>query len=275
MLLGVAQANGATVDAALDAGAALEILHNYSLVHDDIEDRDELRHGRPTLWATYGIAQAINAGDAMCALSFLALARAKAHHDPARVLEMIEVLHRAHARMCHGQALDLRFEREAHVDLESYSTMIACKTAALFGAACELGAHCAGADTAAIAAYRDVGIAYGNAFQVYDDVLGIWAGTDATGKMTGVDISRRKWTFPVVWALAQPPSEARTLVADAYGRVEPIDPQEVPRVVAALDELGAREAARRTVAEHLRLVERHPQGGVRELLLGSLDPALV
>lgn len=268
----VAQAEGADVDAALDAAVAIEAIHNYSLIHDDIEDRDELRHGRPTLWVWAGVPQALNAGDALCALSFLALTNAGAHHVPSRVVRMVHALHRAQLTMCDGQSLDLQFEREAHVDLAAYTTMIAGKTAALFAAAGELGAICAGADDA-IADYRALGSAYGLAFQIADDVLGIWADADATGKQRGIDIARRKWTYPVAWALSGPESAARTVVAQAYGRGEPLGEEDVARVVDALEGLGAREAARRASAEHLARIERHPHGGVRDFLLRGDFPA--
>jgi len=267
-----AQAEGGEIDAALDAAVAIEMVHNYSLIHDDIEDRDELRHGRPTLWARSGVPQALNAGDALCALAFLALANAGAHHTPGRVVRMIHALHRAHLTMCDGQSLDLQFEREAHVDLAAYTTMIAGKTAAIFAAAGELGALCAGADDA-VGSYRALGSAYGLAFQIADDVHGIWTDEDATGKQRGVDIARRKWTYPVAWALSGPASAARTVVAEAYGRGEPLEQAEVDRVVDALDGLGAREAARRASAEHLALIERHPKGGVRDFLLRGDFPA--
>ena len=267
-----AQTEGGEIDAALDAAVAIEMVHNYSLIHDDIEDRDELRHGRPTLWSRSGVPQALNAGDALCALAFLALANGGAHHTPSRVVRMIHALHRAHLTMCDGQSLDLQFEREAHVDLAAYTTMIAGKTAAIFAAAGELGALSAGADDA-VATYRALGNAYGLAFQIADDVHGIWADEGATGKMRGVDIARRKWTYPVAWALSGPASAARTVVAEAYGRGEPLEQAEVDRVVDALDGLGAREAARRASAEHLALIERHPKGGVRDFLLRGDFPA--
>lgn len=262
MLARIARDLGASEEDALDAAAAIEILHNYSLVHDDIEDRDELRHGRKTLWSIYGMSQAINAGDAMCALSFLTLARAEARHPAERVTEMVRVLHRAHLTMCEGQALDISFETASSVDVQSYCRMIAGKTAALFGAACELGALCARADAAAAAQCRAAGIAFGMAFQIRDDVQGIWGDAAATGKTAANDVARRKWTFPVVWALGGPPSAARTAVADAYGRGGAIEPAEVLRVVAALGELGAREAADGAAAEHLRVIERSAQTGV-------------
>lgn len=271
MVMRVAQSHGADLEDALDAAVAVEILHNYSLVHDDIEDRDELRHGRQTLWARDGVAQAINTGDAMCALSFLALAAAKERHDAQRVVNMIEVLHEAHRVMCNGQSLDLRFESASNVALDEYETMIAGKTGALFAASCVLGALGARCDEATIAGYDALGRAYGKIFQIRDDVLGIWADSAATGKMVAHDIARRKWSYPVVWALGGPASTARDAVARAYALGRELDDAEVARVVAALDALGAQEAARRAVAEPMALVERHPNRALREYLLGTLE----
>ena len=270
LLMTVAQAEGGETRAALDAAAAIEILHNYSLVHDDIEDHDELRHGRKTLWAVYGIPQALNAGDAMCALSFLVLMNARGHHRDERVLAMVHALNDAHSTMCDGQSLDLAFERRAHVSLPEYREMIAAKTAALFGASSELGALCAPCDTATVRAYREIGIAYGLAFQIQDDLMGIWAPESATGKVSGNDIARRKWTFPVVWALQQPDSAARACIAQAYAAGGALDAAVVERVIDALNALGAQEAARAAMAEHVGLVERHPVQSVRDLLLSTL-----
>jgi geranylgeranyl diphosphate synthase type I len=271
MVMRVAGGEGAALESAVDAAVAVEIFHNYSLVHDDIEDRDELRHGRRTLWSAYGVGQAINAGDAMCALSFLSLEHAAELLDARRVLQMIALLHEAHAVMCEGQSLDLRFESEMLVGLEAYHRMIECKTAQLFDASCRLGAHAAGCGEETIAGYGDVGRAYGMAFQIRDDVSGIWSSVDETGKITGVDVARRKWTFPVVWAIAQPRSPARDAVAHAYALGRPLETAEVERVVVALEELGAREAARGAAAEHLAVIERHRNSEFRDFLLHSLD----
>jgi geranylgeranyl diphosphate synthase type I len=271
LLLQVAQSEGADLEHALDAAAAIEILHNYSLVHDDIEDCDELRHGRRTLWSVYGIPQALNAGDALCALSFLVLMQACAHHSDQRVLQMVRALHEAHATMCDGQSLDLAFERRAHVDLADYHHMIGAKTAALFGASSELGALCAPCDEESVQRYKELGRAYGLAFQIRDDVLGVWGSLDATGKVTGNDIARRKWTFPVVWALGRPHSAARDRVAAAYAPGEDLEAQTVSGVIDALESLGAKEAARAAIAEHLAVVERHSAAGVRDFLLSTLQ----
>ncbi len=271
MVMRVATGEGAALEAALDAAVAVEIFHNYSLVHDDIEDRDELRHGRTTLWSAYGVASAVKAGDAMCALSFLSLEHAGEHLDARVVLQMIAVLHEAHAIMCEGQSLDLRFETERCVDVERYHRMIACKTAQLFDASCRLGAYAAGCEEEKIAGYGDVGRAYGLAFQIRDDVSGIWSSVAETGKLAGIDIARRKWTFPVVWAIAQPPSPARDAVADAYALGRPLNETAVDRVIAALDSLRAREAALRAAAEHVALIERHPNADLREFVEQTLE----
>ena len=243
LLLRTALAEGGRLECALDAAVAIEILHNYSLVHDDIEDGDELRHGQTTIWARYGVAQGINAGDALCAISYLTLLHEEAVVPPNRVVEMLGVLHEANLLMCEGQSLDISFETSPTVEMAEYLEMIAGKTGALFAASCELGALAAGAEPARARAYSSLGRAYGLAFQIRDDVLGTWGSSDVTGKPSGADIARRKWSFPVVWALDTPPSADREIVARAYARKARLDADGVSAVIAALDRLGARGAA--------------------------------
>ncbi len=270
LVMRAALGEGADLDGALDAAAAVELLHNYSLVHDDIEDGDELRRGRRTLWSVYGVPQAINAGDALCALTFLTMLKARERHPYERIVSMLGMLHEAHAIMCDGQSLDLHFETASHVDLARYYEMIGAKTAALFEVSCMLGAQCAHADGETIRAYGQVGRAYGIAFQIRDDMLGVWATVHATGKIALNDLARRKWTFPIVWALAQPPSAARDAVAQAYGSGGALSPDSVSRVMDALETLGAREAAARAVEEQVAVVERAHAMELREYMLNTL-----
>jgi geranylgeranyl diphosphate synthase type I len=243
LLLRTALEEGGPVECALDAAVAIEILHNYSLVHDDIEDGDELRHGRTTIWAQFGIPHGINAGDALCAISYLTLLHEEAVVPPNRVVEMLHVLHEANLLMCEGQGLDISFETRSVVSMAQYLEMIAGKTGALFAASCELGALAAGAHPLRAKEYARLGRAYGLAFQIRDDVLGTWGTTSVTGKPSGADIARRKWSFPVVWALATPPSADRDVVARAYARNARLDADGVGDVIAALERLGARAAA--------------------------------
>jgi geranylgeranyl diphosphate synthase type I len=243
LLLGVAQVEGGSIADALDAAVAIEVLHNYSLVHDDIEDGDELRHGRKTIWARFGVAHGINAGDAMCAMAYLALLRNETNLPQERLSAMLRVLHEANLKMCEGQGLDISFEALTAVTMEQYLAMIAGKTGALFAASCELGALSAGAGEARAQAWASLGRAYGRAFQIRDDVLGTWGATSVTGKPSGADVARRKWSFPIVWALEQSPCAERDVVAQAYTLGAQADAAGVAEVIAALGRLGAREAA--------------------------------
>jgi geranylgeranyl diphosphate synthase type I len=243
ILVAAAETEGAQGEDAFPAAAAVELLHNFSLVHDDIEDRDELRHGRPTLWVRHGIPAAISAGDAMCALCYVMLLDEPAHFDAQRIVAMTTCLHRTHYALCIGQGADIGFETSASVTFAEYLQMIEGKTAALFAAACELGALAAGTPAERAAAYGRMGRAYGLAFQVRDDVLGTWGTPAETGKPAGADIRRRKWSFPVAWAFAGPPSPERAIVAAAYASIGELRDAQADEVIAALERLGAHRAA--------------------------------
>ena len=244
LALEVTEEEGASRAAGLDAAVAIEIIHEFSLIHDDIQDNDRLRRGREAVWSRYGLAHGINAGDSLCAVAYLALLEGGAPLGAERKLRMTRALLDAHLAMCAGQARDIAFETAEHrVTMDEYRAMIGGKTAALFGAACELGALAAGASDERARAYARLGRAYGTAFQIEDDALGIWGDSAATGKPSGADLAKRKWTFPVVWALEGPPSRARETVATAYARGAALDGTTVDAIVAALDELGARAAS--------------------------------
>lgn len=261
LLMQVACDEGGTIEDAFDAALAVELLHNYSLVHDDIEDGDELRHGRETVWARFGLAHGINAGDSMCAVSYLTLLRNSNGAPVERVAAMTRALHTANLAMCAGQSFDIGFESAAFVTMDAYLAMIDGKTAVLFGAACTLGALSAGAGAARANAYGELGRAYGRAFQIRDDVLGTWGSREETGKTRSADIAHRKWTHPIVWALAGPPSAARAVIAASYARAEALAAADVAAVIDALDTLGARSASedawRREVAHADRFAAHH------------------
>ncbi len=241
LLLRTALEEGGKLEEALDPAIAIEILHNYSLVHDDIEDGDRLRHGQTTIWAQFGIPHGINVGDALCSLSYLTILHGTV--PPERVVGMLLVLHEANLQMCEGQGTDIKFESLASVTMEQYLEMISGKTGALFSASCHLGAIAAGCTPERARAYARLGRAYGRAFQIRDDVLGAWGATDVTGKPSGADLARRKWSFPVVWALETPAGADREIVAAAYERGSRLDERDVEGVREALDRIGARAAA--------------------------------
>ena len=228
---------------ALPAAAAIEILHNFSLVHDDIQDRDRTRRGRATAWTVWGEAQAINAGDGLWALSTRTLLRAaeRVEVTAATVLQAMQMLNDASLTMIEGQALDLSFETQERVTPEQYLDMIARKTGALITASITIGALFGGAAPETLPAFARYGALIGRIFQVRDDVLGIWGEEAVTGKSASSDIRRKKQSLPVVYALGSTTPAAAALAA-LYTKLE-IDDEDVARAVALLDEIGAREHA--------------------------------
>src|SRR4029077_17157709 len=163
----------------LPAAAAIELLHSFTLIHDDIEDQDPARHHRPTVWSVWGVPQAINAGDGMFAVSRLAVQRLRG--VPAeRVLAFAGLLDEACVRVCEGQFLDISFETRTDVTTERYRAMAAKKTGAMFAAAAAGAATLATDDAATRQALARFGESFGQAFQAHDDLLGIWASTELT-----------------------------------------------------------------------------------------------
>ncbi|MCL4561193.1 MAG: polyprenyl synthetase family protein [Chloroflexi bacterium] len=194
---------------ALPAAVAVELLHNFSLIHDDIQDQSTVRRGRPTVWARWGMAQAINAGDVMYTLAYAALAGLRETVSPATALQSSEIFHQACLKLTRGQYLDLAYETRQNLEIADYWPMIEGKTAALIAACCELGALAAGADAAAQAAFHQFGHYLGLAFQVLDDWLGLWGDAALTGKSTASDLVTGKKTLPVLYGLSRDGEFAR------------------------------------------------------------------
>ena len=236
---------------ALPAAAAIELTHNFTLIHDDIEDGSHSRHGRDTVWRIWGEAQAINAGDGMFVLAHLALYRLVEAGVPASMaLEAARLLDQACLALCEGQHLDLVFETRLDVGDEEYLAMISGKTAALMGAATAVGALLGGASQDVVNAFREFGRCLGLAFQIQDDVLGIWGETAQTGKPAGDDIIARKKSFPVVHALGHASKEDRGLLRGIYSS-DTVEPQRVEEVLAVLERSGARACSEEAAARHV------------------------
>ncbi|MEJ2487922.1 MAG: polyprenyl synthetase family protein [Anaerolineales bacterium] len=203
LLLLVAEAVGGDIEKAMPAAAAVEILHNFSLIHDDIEDNSPTRRGRETLWKRHGIPLAINAGDSMFTLAFQALAKLSDHHTPERCLKVYKLFTQTCLSLTKGQHLDISFERSANVQVPDYLEMIQGKTAALLSGSAEIGALLGGATPNEQETYKDLGNFVGLGFQAHDDLLGIWGDADVTGKSTSSDLLARKKTLPVLYGLEQ------------------------------------------------------------------------
>ena len=236
---------------ALPAAAALELLHNFTLIHDDIEDQDPTRRHRPAVWSVWGVSQAINAGDGMYAASRLALQRLReGGFAAARILDFAAVLDRACVRVCEGQFLDLSFESRTDVNSERYRAMVARKTGALI-AACTEGAALLATDDAGLRdAMARFGDDFGQAFQAHDDLLGIWATSERTGKIEMNDLVKRKKTLPVVLAFERASAKTRATLAALFAPAAPLPPENVERIREIIDTLAVRELMEREIAEH-------------------------
>ncbi len=224
---------------ALPAAAAIELLHNFTLIHDDIEDQDPARHHRPTVWIVWGVPQAINAGDGMFAVSRLAVQRLRGF-PPERVLEFARLLDEACVRVCEGQFLDISFETRTDVTAERYRAMAAKKTGALFAAAAQGAALLATDDVAVRETLARFGDAFGQAFQAHDDVLGIWASTERTGKVEMNDLTKRKKTLPVVRGFERAQGKTRERLAALFAPAAPLSSESVTQIREILDDLDIR-----------------------------------
>jgi geranylgeranyl diphosphate synthase, type I len=230
-----AEAAGGSWRDALPAAAAVELLHNFSLVHDDIQDNSPLRRGRQTVWVKWGIAQAINAGDVLFTLAFLSLQDLAPVLPAHAVLLASRILQQTCLHLTEGQYLDMSYESRSDLPVDAYWPMIGGKTAALLSCCAELGALAGGADESKRGFFREYGRSLGLAFQVLDDWLGIWGDVVLTGKSVDSDLVAGKKSFPVIYALSKSGPFARRW---ALG---PILPNEVAEVADMLQAEGAEE----------------------------------
>jgi len=238
-----AEAAWAEPEVGVPGGVAVELVHNFSLIHDDIIDTDTERHHRPTVWSAFGVGPAIVAGDALQVLAHQVLLEASPETGPAASAALAD----ATAAMIAGQADDIAFEKRRNVSVEQCTAMSAAKTGALLGCASSIGAILAGAPDATVGALRDYGRHLGLAFQAVDDLLGIWGDPDTTGKPAGTDLVLRKKSMPVVSALAAGGREAdelRTLILgpeDVTTPLEALDADQVERARYLVEACGGRE----------------------------------
>jgi geranylgeranyl diphosphate synthase type I len=218
LVLLAAEAIGGSGQAAVPAAVAVELVHNFSLLHDDVMDVDRVRRHRPTAWTVFGVPQAILAGDAMVALASEVLADSGYPWAATAVRWLNESV----IELCDGQFSDVAFEQRDQVELTECVHMVQAKTASLLGVSCALGALAGGADPARVILLRRFGRHLGLAFQLVDDLLGIWGDPKITGKPAGADLARRKKSLPVVAALTSG-TAAGAEMAHVYGADGPVD----------------------------------------------------
>lgn len=249
MCLLACEAAGGDWKRAVPAAAAIELTHNFTLIHDDIQDGDAERRGRPTVWKLWGVPQGINAGDALFVLAHTALDDLHQHgYDAATIRHVYRSYDQACLRLVEGQYLDISFEDRLDVGVDEYLMMIAGKTAALLSTSLEIGARLATGDGRIVHAYREFGEELGLTFQIVDDVLGIWGDEAVTGKPAGNDLRRKKKSLPVVYTLQQETGDAGPL--HTLYQKETLTEKDVDAALDILERAGAREYARDLARKH-------------------------
>ena len=238
---------------ALPAAAAVELLHNFSLIHDDIQDNSSFRRGRPTVWKKWGVAQAINAGDLLFTIANLAIFRINQGLSSDKIISASLLLHNSSVNLTHGQYLDISYESRNNIEVDSYWKMIEGKTASLLGCCTEMGALIAGCEPDRQLAFKQFGFTLGLAFQIIDDWLGIWGDSAQTGKSTHSDLVSGKKTLPILFALSQKGKFSRIW---ENGKINPEDVTEISKI---LENEGAREyteiTAKKLTIESLQFLE--------------------
>jgi geranylgeranyl diphosphate synthase, type I len=262
---------------ALPGAAAAELGHNFSLVHDDIEDGDRERRHRPTLWTVYGVPQAINAGDTLFSLSRIALHRlSELGFSDSKILRLMRLYDETCLALCEGQYIDIATsESDSVMSVDAYFDMIGRKTAALIAASIEAGALLATDDEEVIRRYRAFGWALGIAFQLNDDLLGIWGATQATGKQAS-DVAHKKKTLPVIYAVEHAGPEDRERLLELYAVDHPSG-AELDEIVRILERVGARAYTRDAAVRYRdqALAELDAAGVVQPAARARLEEIIV
>jgi geranylgeranyl diphosphate synthase type I len=273
MVLLCTAASGGDWKKALPAAAAVELVHNFSLVHDDIQDNSPKRRGRDTVWTKWGAPMAINVGDSLFVLSNQAIIDLKESYPAETVVQASEILHATCLDLTRGQFMDMSYEERTDLTVENYWPMVAGKTAALLSACCHLGALLGGADEAKQDSYRSFGQYLGLAFQVQDDILGIWGNEAVTGKSAASDLIEGKNSLPVLAGLA-----ANKKFAERW-KQDPIKQDEVEELAKLLATEGGYETAHNASIQMtdlalLNLREADPQGEAGDALFDLAETLL-
>lgn len=265
LVLLTASSCGADWQSALPAAAAIELVHNFSLVHDDIQDNSSKRRGRDTVWTKWGAPMAINVGDALFVMSSQAIIDLKENYSSDVVMKAAEILHNTCLDLTRGQFLDMSYEERNDLGVEDYWHMISGKTSALIAACCHIGALLGGADEDQQEVYRSYGHYLGLAFQVQDDILGIWGDENVTGKSVASDLVEGKNSLPVLAGLEKKGKFAERW---AQGPITPEEVGEVSRLLASEGGLLASQEAAKQMTDLalMNLREADPQGEAGDAL---------
>ena len=245
----------------LPAALALEVFHNFTLLHDDVMDKADMRRGRPTVHVKWNENTAILSGDQMLIEAYKLLSGVPADKLP----KVLQLFNQMATEICEGQQYDVDFESQEQVALDDYLMMIRLKTSVLLANALQIGAYIAGADEQAQDALYQFGIAVGLAFQIQDDILDVWGDPQTFGKAVGGDISCNKKTFVYLTALqlATTLNHSTQPLNHWYSQVLEDNTEKIAAVKAIFEQLGVREACEAVVAQYtqsaLEILDTLPQ----------------
>lgn len=261
----VCKLTGGNLEDSYPPGIALELTHNFSLVHDDIQDKDLLRRGRETVWSIWGIAQGINVGDAMIALSHRAILDSHLSYD--KKCKMINILDNAIFKLCQGQFLDVTFENRDDVSIEDYLLMVQGKTCSMFEASTGMGVIVSNREEL-FNEFVSIATNLGLAFQILDDILGLWGDPKVTGKPVGSDLRQNKKTFPIIYGIKEFPNLREIIL-----KRDKTD-KEIEYIISALDNYGIKDRCQRDARTYLdnarRIIEDLPLGRSEKEILFEL-----
>lgn len=255
----------------LPAALALEVFHNFTLLHDDVMDKADVRRGRPTVHVKWNDNTAILSGDQMLIEAYKLLSGVSADKLPT----VLKLFNQMATEICEGQQYDVDFETQEQVTIEEYLKMIRLKTSVLLANALQIGAYIAGADEQAQEALYQFGIAVGLAFQIQDDILDVWGDPKTFGKVVGGDISCNKKTFVQLAAMQMANQEQQKQLQDWYSQVLDDNAEKIAAVTAIYNEIGVRSACEKEVNEYttraLEMLQALPQNSSTEQLRGLAD----
>ena len=262
---------GGNVEEVAPAAMALEVFHNFTLLHDDVMDHAEVRRGRPTVHVKWNANTAILSGDQMLIEAYKLLSNV-----PARVLpQVLQLFNKMATEICEGQQYDVDFEQQDQVEITDYLMMIRLKTAVLLATALQMGSMIAGAGIEHQHALYEFGIHIGLAFQIQDDILDVWGNPATFGKAVGGDISCNKKTFVQLTAMQMANQEQQKQLQDWYSQVLDDNADKIAAVTAIYNEIGVRSACEKVVIEYttraLEMLHALPQNSATEQLRGLAD----
>ena len=274
MVIKSCQLLGGTMKQAIPAAAAIEMIHNFTLVHDDIMDNDEVRHGVPTVHIKFGIPIGILAGDLLFSRAFETISKPYLHKSKDVGLNLVTTLAKACTDVCEGQALDISMAKSSKIPNENqYIKMIEKKTSSLFVASCAMGAITANRKFTDVARLSTFGRNLGIAFQIIDDLIGVVGDPKITKKPVGNDIREGKKSLPILMAIKKANNQEKKIILNAFGNSS-VSKSEVEKAISTISSLGIEKIIKQKATHHSNAAKKSISiynGPAKKELLSLLD----